>query len=214
MRKRITCLTLAALLSVSTALAGCETAGGSAGGGAALGALAGGIIGNQSGRALEGAAIGAIVGGLAGLIVHDVRNRQTRSAQQTYQEYNYEPQQGFQMNIERSNVTPATVAPGGEVSTSLQYATLGTGGGVAVDEESALYRDGRKLAVVWDDESTRTDGTWEKYVELEMPNNAEQGSYEITHTLRAENRELQRSSSFLVDSAAADAGNTRYAANN
>ena len=87
------------LMLLSLVIAGCETAGGSAGLGAGIGALAGGIIGNQSGHSWEGAAIGAVVGGLAGLVVHDIKSRQVRTAQQTVQEYNYQPAQGFKMDM-------------------------------------------------------------------------------------------------------------------
>ncbi len=127
--KRMTSLT-AVVCAVALGLAGCATSGESALGGAALGAGAGAIIGNQSGNAGEGALIGALAGGLAGLIVHDARTRQHRSAQQTVEEYEYVPTQGEKLILEDHLVSPSVVRRGAMAEGTIQYAILGTGGGM------------------------------------------------------------------------------------
>lgn len=168
---------LAMVVVVAAAMVGCETYGQSAGLGAALGAGTGAVIGHQSGRAAEGAAIGAIVGGLAGLVVHDIRVRQAQTAQQTAEEYQYVPAQGERLMLERVDVMPQIVRPGQQVEVSVQYAILGTGGGVQVREQRALLRNGQVLREVSSEVHTRTDGTWVSAQEIRLPGDLPPATY-------------------------------------
>jgi len=193
MRRKGIQLILGVLIGSGLILAGCETAGGSAGAGALLGGLAGGIIGNQSGHAWEGAAIGAVVGGLAGLIVHDIKTRRVRDAQQTAQDYSYTPDQGFKMDLRKMAVSPGSVKQGGTVTSTVEYATLGAGqSGVNVDESCVLKKDGEVVATLSEKKVTRTDGTWENVLEFEVPSDAAPGQYVIAQDLKA--KDLSRSS--------------------
>jgi outer membrane protein OmpA-like peptidoglycan-associated protein len=74
-----------ALLSITLAITGCESAGKKtavgAGIGVAAGALAGAVIGHQSGNRDKGAAIGALLGGAAGGTIGNRMDRQAKELQ-------------------------------------------------------------------------------------------------------------------------------------
>jgi hypothetical protein len=182
---------LSALLVVSmfgmTMMPGCATMEGSAGAGAALGSLAGGIIGHQSGRGIEGALIGALAGAIAGAIVHDVRDRQTRSAQQTYEVYNYQPSQGLNMNIEGTRVNPTRVPAGEAIEGGVDYAVMGAGNGVTVREQFVLMRDDQVLREMYAGDATRTDGTFNKTVKIDFPESIPPGTYRLANTVSTGN---------------------------
>ena len=179
MRNMKNWLMLVMVLVVALAMVGCETYGQSAGLGAALGAGTGAIIGNQSGHAAEGALIGAVVGGLAGLVVHDIKAQKQRSAQETAQEYQYVPAQGEKLQLERVDVMPPSVRPGNQIEISVQYAILGTGGGVQVRERRALLRNGQVLQEISSESFTRTDGTWVSSQEVRLPSDLAPGVYTV-----------------------------------
>lgn len=203
MRRKLMCSALSMAVCLGMVLSGCATQAGSAGAGAATGALLGGVIGHQSGRGWEGAAIGAIVGAMAGLIVHDVRERQLKTAQQTYQDYGYEQGQGFQMDLRNSQVAPATVTPGQEVTASMEYATMGTGGQQPVNEQYELLKDGERVRDIHKQTVQRSDGTWQKSVTFEVPRQAPAGTYEVAQRVSSQGITQERSALFTVDKATA-----------
>lgn len=186
-------------------VAGCATAGQSAGAGAGGGALLGGIIGHQSGHALEGALIGAAVGALAGYGFHKVKvkreeARQTRSAEQTIQEKNYEPEQGLKLDVEDYQVTPGTVAPGDTVQAKLVYSTLGTGSaGTEVKEVRELRVEDSKKELDKATE-TRTDGTWDSTVDITIPDTAKAGQYTLAQSVQiGDEAPQEKVSTFTVE---------------
>lgn len=179
-------------------VAGCETMGGSAGLGGLIGAGTGAIIGNQSGHAGEGALIGGVVGALAGVIVHDVKTRQMRTAQETAQEYNYNPSQGFRMDVKGGSVAPGNVRPGGEVTSTMQYAVLGTGPGVTVAEKAELKQNGQTLKTLASRNIDRTDGTWENTIRFNMPDKAPAGEYLLAQQISAQGQTFSRDTAFTV----------------
>jgi hypothetical protein len=183
------------------ALAGCETAGGSAGAGALAGGALGAIIGHQSGHAGEGALIGAALGGLAGWGIHHARTRQLRNAQQTYQDYNYKSDDGFKLDMRGASVSPQTVAPGQTVTTKLEYATMGSGNGVNVEQRRVLKKDNEQLVELEREVINRTDGTWESELEFGVPKNATPGTYVVAHGLKAGDSAYERNMEFDVRSA-------------
>lgn len=193
---------VATLVCVGLAVAGCQTYGQSAGLGAALGAGAGAIIGNQSGHAGEGALIGAALGGLTGLIVHDVRvkSEQRRTAQQTYQTYQYQPQQGYKLYPENASVTPTSVKRGQDVNASVEYALLGAPAeGAQVKETRILKKDNKPVAQLSEEQYKRTDGTWVSTVQFTVPPEAEPGTYQVTHLITIPDKaDISRESSFTV----------------
>ncbi|HUW60845.1 MAG TPA: YMGG-like glycine zipper-containing protein [Candidatus Bathyarchaeia archaeon] len=191
-------LAIVVLMLSSLVVAGCETAAGSAGLGAGIGGLAGGIIGHQSGHGWEGAAIGAALGGLTGLIVHDIKSRQVKTAQQTAQEYNYQPAQGFKMDMRGGSVSPGTVQAGQKVTSTMQYAVLGAGSGVKVDEKAELHHNGEVVAKLAERTVDRTDGTWENELAIEVPKDAPTGEYVIAQRVSAGGQNYGRDSTFNV----------------
>lgn len=204
MRNKYFRIALIALVFSALAVAGCQTAGGSAGLGAGIGAITGGLIGHQSGHAVEGAAIGALAGAAAGFIVHDVKTRRTRTAQETLSDYDYTPDQGFKLDMKSGSVSPGAVAPGGAVATTMQYATLGTGdSGVAVAESCVLEKDGKELTKLNERTVQRTDGTWENTIQFKVPKNADPGSYVVAQRVSASGQSFQRDLAFNVATATA-----------
>lgn len=193
MKCKITCLMGVFALAVVAMFSGCETMAGSAGSGAALGGLAGGVIGHQSGRALEGAAIGAAAGAITGAIIHDVRERRARTAQETVQDYNYTPDQGFKLDLQGVSISPATVARGERVTATSTYATLGTGGETMVQETATLRKDGVPVRTLSSRSVARQDGTWENVIVFQVPRDAEAGTYVVEQSLNAsgQNRSAQ-----------------------
>ena len=194
-------LAFGVVLIVSAALAamGCQTMGESAGLGGALGAGAGAIIGHQSGHTVEGALIGAAVGALAGIVIHDIKARQVRNAQQTAAQYNYAPSQGFKMVGQGGGALPTSIRPGGTVTTSVQYAVLGAPpGGIQITETRTLIQNGKVIKQVSSQDFMRTDGTWESTQEINFPQNAPPGSYEVSQTVSAQNAQLQQNVVFNI----------------
>lgn len=189
------------MVCLGLALAGCETAGGSAGTGALVGGALGAIIGNQSGHAGEGALIGAALGGLAGWGIHAARNRQLKNAQQTYQDYNYKNDDGFKLDMRGASVSPGTVAPGQSVTTKYEYATMGTGNGVDIEQRRVLKKNNEQLVELEREVISRTDGTWESEMEFGVPKNATPGTYVVSHGVKAGNSAYDRDITFDVKSA-------------
>lgn len=185
--------------ALAISMAGCETYGQAGGLGAALGAGTGAIIGHQSGRALEGAAIGAVVGGLAGLVAHDIKARRARTAQETAEAYNYQPAQGERLQLERVDVMPASVRPGNEVAAEVQYALLGSGGGIQVRERRALLRGGQVLQEISSESFTRTDGTWVSSQSFRLPNDIGPGAYAVQVVVETAQSRISGMKNFTVE---------------
>ncbi|HDP33775.1 MAG TPA: hypothetical protein ENN29_01555 [Candidatus Hydrogenedentes bacterium] len=200
MSKRATLwISLALVGCLGLVASGCQTYGEAAGLGAGAGALAGGIIGHQSGRTVEGAIIGGLVGGVAGLIAHDIKARRMRTKAETEAAYeNYTPAQGEMLTLERSEVLPATVRPGEMAEASIQYALLGTGGGVQVSEQRSLMRGDRMIADVSTHSFTRDDGTWVSTQPVRLPGNLEPGQYTIVTTVRTARSAISSQAQFTV----------------
>lgn len=197
-RQKVT-LAIVGLVLLSLVIAGCETAAGSAGLGAGLGGLAGGIIGHQSGHGWEGAAIGAAIGGLSGWIIHkEIQSRQLKTAQQTAQEYNYQPAQGFRMDMRGGSVTPAAIKPGGQLTSTMEYAVLGAGPGIKVQEKADLCSNGQVVAKIAERTVDRTDGIWENAVAIDVPKDAAPGSYVIAQRITGGGQTFQRDTPFTV----------------
>ncbi len=184
---------------VSVALSGCQTYGEAGGLGAGAGALAGGIIGHQSGHAIEGALIGAALGGAAGLIAHDIKVKRERNREQTIAAYpTYVPTQGEMLQMERSEILPATVRPGENAEASVQYALLGTGPGLQVSEQRSLMRGDKLIAEVSTHNFTRDDGTWVSTQPFRVPTNLQPGPYTIITSVRTAQSSISSSANFNV----------------
>lgn len=191
-------VSLAMVGCVSVALSGCQTYGEAAGLGAGLGAVAGGVIGHQSGHAVEGALIGAALGGATGLIAHDIKVKRQRSRAETVTAYNYAPTQGEMLTLERSEVLPPSVRPGENAEASVQYALLGTGPGVEVNEQRSLMRNGQLIAEVSTHSFARDDGTWVSTQPFRVPTNLQPGPYTIVTSVRTSKSAISSQAPFNV----------------
>jgi len=192
---------LVCLVAIAALIAGgCATGGQSTAAGAGIGALTGGVIGSLSGRAWEGAAIGAAVGALGGYIVHDARSRRTATPQETYETYEYKPEQGFTLDIRSMTVQPGSVPRGGRATTTIEYATLGTGAGTDISEVILLMKDGKTESTLWRKAIARTDGTWQNQIEFEVPRDVEPGTYILVHDISSRGLSRTAQTSFDVQS--------------
>ncbi|HNR32257.1 MAG TPA: hypothetical protein PKI11_15305 [Candidatus Hydrogenedentes bacterium] len=198
MRKHSRILLIIAVVGLALVHIGCETYGQSAGLGALVGGGAGAIIGHQSGHALEGAAIGAALGAATGLIVHDVKARRARTAEETAQQYNYQPSQGLKLQIERSEVLPNFVARGNEVESQVQYALLGSGGGVEVTEKRTLLRGGQVVSELSSESFVRSDGTWVSSQRFRLPNDLQPGEYAVMQRVSTAQHVVSGTAPFTV----------------
>lgn len=193
-------LTVALLLgfAVAMTISGCQTYGEGAGLGAALGATAGAIIGHQSGNALEGAAIGAALGGVGGLIAHDVKVQRAKTREQTVVQYNYQPSQGEILTFEEASVLPSVTQPGKRIETTFQYALLGTGNGVRVQETRQLYLGDQLISDMSAKTFERTDGAWLSAQQFTLPSNLQPGRYSMVQRVSTPNSTVSGRSSFTV----------------
>lgn len=200
--KKMTFLILLTIISGSMIVSNlsCQTYGEAGSLGAALGGATGAIIGHQSGHTLEGAAIGAVLGGLTGLVAHDIKVQQAKSAQQTAVEYNYQPTQGERLNFERAEVLPNVVTPGNMIETTVQYALLGTGsGGTTVTETRSLLKGEQLIADISSSSFNRTDGTWVSSQQFRLPPNLSPGQYTILFRVATQKSSISGRASFVVE---------------
>jgi hypothetical protein len=101
-------------------------------------------------------------------------------------------------------ISPGTVAPGGTVTSTTQYATLGTGSGVPVAESCILKKDGKELTKLDEKTVQRTDGTWENIIQFKVPKNADAGPYVVAQNVSASGQTFQRDLAFNVNTATAE----------
>jgi len=185
MRNKRMQIGVACVLCLGLVLMGCQTRGQSAGGGALLGGLVGGIIGHQSGHGWEGAALGAAIGGLAGLVAYDYKTRQKSTAEETAERYDYSPEQGVRMELRTIDVEPKQVKPGDRATLTVEYATLGTGQGIPVQETSILKFAGDPYSKLDQRTEVRKDGIWVNTIAFEVPPAAQLGNYSVAQELKA-----------------------------
>lgn len=198
MKRKHTLMYVGGLLCAALLLTSCETVPRGAGLGGAIGAGAGAIIGHQSGHALEGAAIGGLVGAAAGAIASDIRARRARTAQETAQTYNYQPAQGEMLKLEEVNVLPSQVKRGNMVESTLQYALLGAGSGVAVRESRVLRRGGEVIAEVSSQSFTRDDGTWLSAQQFKVLDAWQPGEYSLTTSVETAKSRVSGAANFAI----------------
>lgn len=178
--------------------AGCESYGKGTALGAALGAGAGAIIGHQSGHAGEGALIGAALGGLTGLIAHDVKAHKQRDAAATATVYNYQPTQGEMLTLESAQALPSSVRRGNFIEASIQYALLGTGGGVSIQETRVLKRGNEVIAEVSSKTFTHDDGTWVSTQQFKIPEHVGLGTYTVVQVVQTAQSRISSANPFRV----------------
>ena len=190
--------TYSVVLALVLPLQGCQTHGEGVGLGAAIGAGLGAVIGSNSGEALAGALIGAGFGAATGAVAHDIKARRERDAVETAEVYEYVPEQGEVMTFEEASVSPTTVVPGGMLKASLQYALLGSGGGVRATETRQLKQDDQLIAELSSKTVTRADGTWLSTQQFKLPSNLASGRYTLVQRVTTAQSTISGASRFTV----------------
>jgi hypothetical protein len=181
------------------ALPACETAGQSAAAGGLTGAAIGGLIGSRSGDAAEGALIGGALGALAGWGAHTIKNRQTKSAAVTERELDYEPEQGFRLEMRDADVYPNVVEPGETVTAEMEYSVLGAPSGGVEVQEARVLDTGAEEKVLDSEVRARDNGTWENALQFQVPQNVEPGRYVVAQQVSASGQRLQQKTTFVVE---------------
>jgi len=165
-------------------------------GGAALGYMVGGRR-HHRGRAVVG---GALLGALAGGLVGAYLEHQEKTAAQTNQAYNYNPNQGVRLDLTNVATDPATVAPGGKVHLQATYAVLAPNAQQAlpITETRVLTFGGQKVAELVSNVE-HAPGTWMSSVPIDLKPDAQRGQYDLTVTLSGAGQTAQRTASFVVN---------------
>jgi len=197
MRKRTKLLVAGVgLLSVALVAAGCQTYGEAAGLGGAIGAGTGALIGHHN--PVAGALIGGAVGALAGVVAHDIKVKRARTAQETAQQYNYQPSQGEVLKMESNEALPSAVRPGNLVEGTMQYALLGVGSQGAQVVETRTLKRGDQIIAESSKTVVRGDGTWVSTQQFQLPNNAPLGQYTMEQVAQTPRSRIMGTSVFNV----------------
>ncbi|HSD09850.1 MAG TPA: hypothetical protein VLF14_02635 [Candidatus Binatia bacterium] len=169
-------------------------------GGAALGAGIGALAtGGDTKAVLAGAAAGAVVGWATVKIVQ-YRSEQTRSAKEEAKTLGYRPSEGTVVKIRGAKAHPEQVRPGGIVTLDMDYAVLapaGTGT-VPVEEKWTLEKDGETLASVPPKQEQRSPGGWHSRAGIDIPKNAQKGTYVVKNRVEAGSSYDERVATFAI----------------
>lgn len=188
------------MLVVGILAAGCEyarthkktTTG--AGVGAVAGAIGGALVDGG-----EGALVGAFIGALAGGAIGAYMDHQDKSAQETYEDYDYVPAEGTQLTVESVAADPDAVAPGDTVDLNVTYAVLTPRADdvVRVTETRQVTLRGQKVLEVAH-EVLRPAGTFSSSQPLELPDDAEAGTYVVLITVQGDGQASSLTATFTV----------------
>jgi surface antigen len=195
-------LALAAVLSASAVLGGCETIreNPKTSIGAGTGAAAGGVAGGLIGRDTTGVVVGGLLGGLAGGAIGYYLERQDRNRTQAASEVGYNPGQGTVVRVEQVQTNPASVRPGQTVNVVATYTVLTPQADqtVAVRETREIRHNGALVANPTT-EFSRTNGTFTSALPITLPADAGRGAYEVTTTVAVGDRVSRGSTNFRVN---------------
>jgi len=202
MKTKSLCSFLVMALVATGIMTGCETTGQSTGLGAVLGGAAGYAIGGK-----EGALIGAAIGGVAGFAYHKAKERRVKTAEQTAQEYKYQPSEGLRVDLRpATTASPSTVPQGTTMNAELEYAVMGAGdSGTTIVEQQIIKKDGEELVRLRDEGVQRADGTWNVLTPIEVNSDVEPGNYELVQTITVANSDYSTKTPITVTTATAGA---------
>lgn len=191
---------LAAVLSASGALGGCETIreNPKTSIGAGAGAAAGGVAGGLIGRDTTGVVVGGLLGGLAGGAIGYYLERQDRTRTQAASEVGYNPAQGTVVRVEQVQANPGSVRAGQTVNIVATYTVLTPQGDQVAVRETREIRHNGALVANPTTEFSRTDGTFTSALPITLPANAGGGVYEVTTTVAVGDRVSRGSTNFRV----------------
>jgi hypothetical protein len=199
MQMKLTAVVLIAAMAIfSTGCAGVmETARERPGAtvGAGVGATAGAVLGGDTTGAIVGGLLGALVGGAVGHYAYDQR----QDRQETAQRYDYTPESGTQLNIEESAAQPAQVSPGDSIDIEMTYALLNPSeqAQTRVTEIREITHNGQLVGRL-EQEVEHVDGTYTSNVPIQLPEQAESGTYEVRTIVRTPDQTAEDSTTFTV----------------
>jgi hypothetical protein len=184
LRKRNVVATLLAAALAATSLTACANTG-STGTGAALGALGGAALGavvskeNRAVGALAGAAVGALAGGLIG----NYMDRQKASRAEAAKKYGYDAR-SEKLEVEKSAVTPPTVAPGQSFEAMVEYTALSPNAAQEIKlTETRTLVMGQESIDLGRREVVRPQGTHTSSAKVTVPGDLPKGSYTLVTTI-------------------------------
>jgi hypothetical protein len=167
--------------------------------GAGIGAAAGAAVGGLA-KGRKGALVGGLVGALAGGAIGAYLDHKDKTAAQTNQAHNYDPNQGVRVELVAVTADPNTVAPGGKVHLQATYAVMAPNPQqeIAVTETRLVTLGGAKVA---DPTTTvnRLPGTYTSQVPITLPTDATKGRYDLAVTVAAAGKQSQLTSAFVVN---------------
>jgi hypothetical protein len=172
---------LAAVLVVSLFLGGCQYMedNPSMATGAAVGAVAGAVGGGLY-KGSKGAAWGALAGALAGGLVGAYLDNKDQEAEETYDEYGYDPADGLRLEVVKVATEPEKLLAGQNVELVVTYALM------APDPQSVFRVTERRLVTLngetvanTERKQDRTSGTYSSRQKLQLPDNAKPGAYVV-----------------------------------
>jgi len=199
MRKKmivvVSCLAFLSLVSCQTVQQNPGAATGT-GIGAATGGVTGALIGREAGAVLLGGLLGALAGGAVGHYAYDI----PRSGEETARVYEYDPAQGTILRIENASTSPHVVYPGEIVNLRMTYAVL-----TPAPYEEVTVREIRQVThhneLVGDPgvRIERTGGTYSSSISLQLPPNAERGTYAVRNIIESRHGSDTMVTYFRVD---------------
>jgi hypothetical protein len=166
-----------------------------AGVGAAAGALGGGLYKGSKG-ALVGGLIGAVAGGAVGAYL----DHKDKTAEDTYDAYDYQPVQGVRVELVSVAADPQAVGPGEGVTLRAMYAVMApdTQWQIQARESRLVTLNGATVAETAQD-VLRAPGTYTSEVPITLPSDAAQGIYQVLVNVTAEGLSTQHTSTFTVN---------------
>ena len=104
------------------------------------------------------------------------------------------------LKVLQTSLKPVSVHPGDKVQVVLRYSISGAPSqGIALQQKSILLQDGKELAVLKEEGSTKEDGEWEDTLSFVVPSSAKAGKYMVTMRIsgQGQSRSVQRSFTVL-----------------
>ncbi|MHC4592510.1 MAG: glycine zipper domain-containing protein [Planctomycetota bacterium] len=167
--------------------------------GAGVGAVGGAIVGGLA-EGSDGALVGAVVGALAGGVIGALLDRKDKSAEETYEEYAYDPAEGTRIEVVNVGAYPDSVNPGDEVKLEVTYALMAADPSqeLEVTETRLVTKDGARVAETTA-EVSRTPGTYTSDVNVTLPGAAGTGTYQLLVTVGAAGKWSSSAATFAVN---------------
>lgn len=104
------------------------------------------------------------------------------------------------LKVLQTSLKPVSVHPGDKVQVVLRYSIAGAPAkGIALKGKSTLLHDGKELAVLKEETSTKENGEWEDTLSFVVPSSAKPGKYMVTMRIsgQGQSRSVQQSFSVL-----------------